>query len=124
MATIAHPARGTVSVQAGWHSTGSLHMTRKAGWSVLLRVPTLGVMPVTIDLPAETQARLEDEAARRGVTLEQLIADLAANLPDATTPRPKHRLSFVGIGASGRSEAFDIHRERADLAATKLAEGV
>ena len=112
-----------MSIQVGWHSTGSLHMTRKA-WSVLLRVPTLWVMSVTIDLPAETQARLEDEAARRGVTLEQLIADLAANLPDATTPRPRHRLSFVGIGASGRSEAFDIHRERADLAAKKLAEGV
>lgn len=52
-----------MSIQVGWHSTGSLHMKRKA-WSVLLRVPTLWVMPVTIDLPAETQARLEDEASR------------------------------------------------------------
>ncbi len=63
MATIGHPAWGhrVDSGRVAQHRW--LHMTRKA-WSVLLRVPTLWVMPVTIDLPAETQARLEDEASR------------------------------------------------------------
>ncbi len=59
-------------------------------------------MPVTIDLPAEAQARLENEAARRGLTVNQLIMELAAALPD---PAPRRKLGFVSLGASttGRS---------------------
>ena len=34
---------------------------------------------------------------------------------------PRHRLGFVGIGASGRTEPIDIRRERAELAAKKFA---
>jgi hypothetical protein len=76
-------------------------------------------MPVTIDLPADAQARLETEAARRGLTLDQLITELAAALPAEDDPLE----AFIGCGASGRSEPFDIHRERTELAAKKLAEG-
>jgi hypothetical protein len=82
-------------------------------------------MIVTIELPADTQARLEAEATRRGITLDQLIALLADTLPaDPAAGGPRHRLSFVGIGASGLTEPLDIHRERAELAAKKLAEGI
>ncbi|MBP6728367.1 MAG: hypothetical protein V9E99_15025 [Microthrixaceae bacterium] len=56
-------------------------------------------MTVTLDLPAEAQARLQAEAARRGITLDQLIAELADQLPaDGETPRRK--LAFVGMGSS------------------------
>ncbi len=80
------------------------------------------LMTLTFDLPAETQARLEAEAARRGITIDQLIAEVADSFPAEKTPQ--HRLSFVGIGASGRTEPLDIHQERADLATKKLAEGI
>jgi hypothetical protein len=76
---------------------------------------------VTLDLPADSQARLEAEASRRGVTLDQLVAEIADSFPAET---PKHRLGFVGIGASGRTDPLDIHQERADLAAKKFAEGI
>ena len=52
---------------------------------------------MTLDLPAEAQARLQAEATRRGITLDQLIAELAHQLP-AEGEHPKHRLGFVGIG--------------------------
>ena len=81
------------------------------------------MVTVTLDLSAEAQARLQTEASRRGITLDQLIADIAAGLP-AEGDTPKHRLGFVGIGASGRAEPLDIHQERADLAAKKFAEGI
>ena len=76
-------------------------------------------MTVTLDLPEEALQRLRDEAARRGVTLEAVIAELSAHLP--AHPRGKgRRLSFIGLGASGRTESFDIHRERTDLADRRL----
>lgn len=57
-------------------------------------------MAVTLDLPAEAQARLEAEAARRGITLAQLVADLAAGLPGNNTETRQPKLAFVGAGAS------------------------
>lgn len=82
---------------------------------------TLGVMPVTVELEAELLARIEAEAARRGVKIDTVIAEFAAQLPadtdDALT-------AFIGCGASGRTEPFDIHRERRELAAKKYAEGI
>jgi hypothetical protein len=56
-------------------------------------------MTVTLDLPADAQARLESEATRRGITLDQLIAELAAQLP-AETASPRRKRAFVGIGSS------------------------
>ena len=78
-------------------------------------------MSVTIELSLEAEARLQAEASRRGITVGQVVAELVAQL---LTELPKHRLSFVGIGASGRSEALDLRQERAELAAKKFAEGV
>ena len=69
-------------------------------------------MTVTIELPADAQARLEAEATRRGITLDQLIEELANNLPASTAGgEAKHRLSFIGVGHSGRGDLSRRHRE-------------
>ena len=81
-------------------------------------------MSVVIDFPADVLARLEAEAGRRSITVEQLIIDLAAVLPANDAARPKHRLSFIGIGASGNTEPTDARRIRADLAVQKTVEGI
>lgn len=79
-------------------------------------------MSVTVDLPPEVLRRLEAEAVRRGVTIDEVIAELAAGLPAERPARPK-RPSFVALGASGDQRPFDIHREREELVARELAEG-
>lgn len=60
---------------------------------------TWGPMTVTLDLPAEAQARLQAESNRRGITLDQLIAEIAASFPDGAAA-PRRKLAFVGIGSS------------------------
>lgn len=81
---------------------------------------------MTVDLPPEVLRRLEAEAARRGITVDAVIAELADRLParDAEAPKRARRLSFVGVGASGDTRPFDIHRERDQLASRKLADGI
>jgi len=69
-------------------------------------------MTVTLDLPPEAQARLEAEAGRRGITIDQLVAELAADFSDdATDDAPQPRLSIIGIGRSGRGDLARRHRE-------------
>lgn len=73
---------------------------------------TVDPVTVTLDLPADAQARLETEASRRGITLDQLIAELAAELPVSRAGgEAKHRLSFIGAGHSGRGDLSRRHRE-------------
>jgi hypothetical protein len=82
-------------------------------------------MSVTVELPPEALRRLEAEATRRGISIDDVIAELAANLPvDTPASSSGHRLRFIGIGASGDTRPFDIHRERAELAERKFAEGI
>ena len=76
-------------------------------------------MSVTVELPAEALRRLEAEAARRGISIDDVIAELASRLPIEDPLE-----SFIGCGASGDTRPFDIHRERAELAERKLAEGI
>ena len=71
-------------------------------------------MSITIE---ELASRLNAEAERRGITSEALLDELAARLDD-------HLEAFIGCGASGRTEMFDIHHERANAAFTKIAHGI
>ena len=75
-------------------------------------------MSVTVELPAEALRRLEAEATRRGVSIDDIIAELAVRLP---VEDPLE--AFIGCGASGDTEPFEIHRERDKRAAAQVAEG-
>lgn len=56
---------------------------------------------MTIDLPAPALARLRAEAARRGLSIDEVIAELAGQLPAETSAATgKRRLAFVAAGAS------------------------
>lgn len=76
-------------------------------------------MSVTVDLPAEALRRLEAEAARRGVGIDVVIAELAETLPAASTSETiggRPRLAIAGIGTSGgqRGRAADADELLAD----------
>lgn len=76
-------------------------------------------MSITVDLPPATLRRLEAEAARRGVGIDVVIAELAEALP-AEEPGEgpvRHRnLAIAGIGSSGgkRGRAADADDLLAD----------
>lgn len=66
-------------------------------------------MSATFELSEETLSRLRAEADRRGVSIDNVIAELVAQLPAA---KPGRKLSFAGVGGSGTSEAIGRrHRE-------------
>jgi hypothetical protein len=85
----------------------------------------LVVMSVTLHVPEDLASRLGAEASRRGITVEELAVEaLAARFPGEATDLGREALeAFIGSAASGRSEPFDIHQARAELAGRKLAEG-
>jgi len=74
---------------------------------------------LSVNLPEELAARLAAEATRRGITVDEVLAEMVA----ARLPAQDPLEAFIGCGASGRPEPFDIHVARAELAARKLAEG-
>jgi hypothetical protein len=57
-------------------------------------------MAITVEQLAE---RLNAEAARRGVTVDELLDELAGKLPDKRIQR--RRLGFVSLGASSSGRA-------------------
>lgn len=57
-------------------------------------------MTVTLELPDDVIARLHREADRRGISLDDVVAELAALLPSPTTSNGSRKLGFIGIGAS------------------------
>lgn len=57
-------------------------------------------MTVTVDLPEDVLARLVAEAARRGVSIYSVIAELATALPAEAGQPAKRTLSFIGLGSS------------------------
>lgn len=63
-----------------------MHVTAVSG------AATIHSVTVTLDVPPEAQARLEAEAAPRGTTLNQDVAEIAGRFP-AGTPVLKNRLS-------------------------------
>ena len=56
-------------------------------------------MGVTIDLPDDVLQRLTAEADRRGVSLAEVVTDLAAQLPRVAVPSGR-KFAFIGVGAS------------------------
>ena len=57
---------------------------------------------MTVDLPDQALSRLRAEAVRRGVRIDEVIAELADQLPadDEHASRDPRRLAFLGAGAS------------------------
>lgn len=68
-----------------------------------------------IELPDDVAAALAAAAHERGLTIPELLAELVA---DAGSDELD---ALIGIGASGRSEPYDIHAERNALAAARDA---
>lgn len=64
-------------------------------------------MTLTVNLPEDLAARLAAEATRRGIMVDDVLAEMvAAGLPS------RRRLSFIGIGHSGGSESVaEGHRD-------------
>lgn len=56
-------------------------------------------MPVTVELSDEALARLEAEAARRGVSVDVVINELAGRLPGQVDDHTG-REALIGLGAS------------------------
>ncbi|HEX4520253.1 MAG TPA: hypothetical protein VH063_11800 [Gaiellaceae bacterium] len=56
-------------------------------------------MTLTVELSESTLARFQAEAARRGVGIDVVIAELAETLPPETAGEER-KLSFIGLGAS------------------------
>ena len=80
-------------------------------------------MSMTVEVPEPLAERVARVAAATGKTPDEIVADtLAAHLAE---PGPDDALeAFIGVGASGRREAFDIHEERGRLAATKPVDSI
>jgi predicted transcriptional regulator len=78
---------------------------------------TLVVMSTTVQLPDDLAERLAAEAARRGISVDEVAVEaLAARYPQASSDRGRDALeAFIG-SASGRHQPFDIRKARAELA--------
>jgi hypothetical protein len=72
---------------------------------------------VTVNLPDDAARRLAAEAARRGITVDQVIAELVAAHLAADTKSAEDALeAFIGSGASGRGDLGRRHRQiRAEM---------
>lgn len=68
-------------------------------------------MFVTIELPDEVLGRLQAEATRRGISVDDLIASFAATVMSEPAARREghHRPAFVAVGSSksGISDRVD-----------------
>jgi hypothetical protein len=67
----------------------------------------------------DVAARLAAEATRRGLSVEDVAAELIARLAPRTAQRPTTDdalEAFIGCGASGRPEPFDVHAARFEQA--------
>jgi hypothetical protein len=75
------------------------------------------VTDLHVQIPDDVAARLADEAGRRGVPVEVVLTELlAARLPTAQSTNHDTLEAFIGFGASGITEPFDIRQARRDLA--------
>lgn len=69
---------------------------------------------MSVNLPDELAERLAAEAARRGVSVDDVAAELlASHLPEEVMEATdRRRLSFSGIGSSGGAEAIGRNHEK------------
>ena len=70
---------------------------------------TMQCMSVTVEISDDVATRLKAEAVRRGITTEELLVDLTAELPNPDAPASP--FSFAGIGRSGYRDLGRRHRE-------------
>ncbi|MGQ0520503.1 MAG: hypothetical protein ACT4PX_05030 [Actinomycetota bacterium] len=87
-------------------------------------------MSVTVEVPEPLAGRLAAEAARRGVSVEEVAVEALEGFygrtgPQANVERIAAAEAFIGCADSGDPEwaTRDIHELRADAAARKLARG-
>jgi hypothetical protein len=66
----------------------------------------------------ELAARLNAEAARRGISSEQLLDEVAAHFPNPADRRK--RFAFAGMGHSGRADLADRHEQIRDELSAEL----
>jgi hypothetical protein len=80
----------------------------------------------TLHVPDDLAARIEAEAARRGVSVDDLAVEaLAARFPPPGADAGHDALeAFIASGRSGQTEPFEVHRARAALAERRHIEGV
>lgn len=71
-------------------------------------------MSVTVELPEAVLTRLRAEAARRQISIDQLIAELVAALPAEPGGTRRRKLAFVGAGASEAGVTHQIDELLAD----------
>jgi hypothetical protein len=78
----------------------------------------------TVHLSEDLANRLAAEAARRGISVDEVAAEaLAARYPrPGSEPGYDALEAFIGSGSSGQREPFDIRQARIDLARRKRAE--
>lgn len=78
-----------------------------------------------VRIPDDVAERLADEAGRRGVAVEIVLTELlAARLPAANSTSHETLEAFIGFGASGITEPFDIHKARRELVERKITGGI
>ncbi|MEA2702525.1 MAG: hypothetical protein QOD63_470 [Actinomycetota bacterium] len=82
-------------------------------------------MTMTVEVPEPLAGRLAAEAARRGVSVDEVAVEALEGVYGPVEPSESGYAleAFIGCGSSGRSDPFDIARARSDLAARKLAHG-
>ncbi len=73
------------------------------GW---MEASTLDAMNVALDLPERVAERLRAEARRRGMTVEELIAELSEDFPAGNGAR-ETELGFIGMGTSTSGKTSD-----------------
>lgn len=76
-------------------------------------------MSLRLDLPPEAEARLQAEAQRRGITVDELIAELSTQFAGAKARVKGAALTaFIGSGNSGDVNwaTRDIHEIRREMA--------
>jgi hypothetical protein len=72
------------------------------------------VVTLTVNLPEELLARLAAEASRRGMTVDELLAEIVGRLPAEAHDDPLE--AFIGSGSSGRGDLGRRHRQiRAEM---------